>query len=438
MSKKIHLNAFEMNCVGHISHGLWKHPRNKRHCYTNLDYWTELACLLEKGLFDAIFLADVVGIYDVYKHNKDTAVAEAVQIPANDPLMIISAMAYVTKHLSFAVTFSTTYEQPYAFARRMTTLDHLTNGRLAWNVVTSHLASADKNYGIDRKVNHDERYNLADEFIEVCYKLWEYSWEENAVIRSLERKIYTDPSKVHEINHFGKFFNVPGPHLCEPSPQRTPVIYQAGMSERGREFAAKHAECVFLGGKDIESLKFSIQDIRNKAENYGRNPYHLKFFAGICVIVAETREEVYLKIEEYQRFWSLEGNIAHFCGGSGIDLSQFSRNDLIGDNTVEEIINNLSRFDGKWFKVICGTPLEVTDQIQYFVNATGIDGLNLVQFISYESFDDFINLVIPELQRRGIYRNNYNEGTYREKIFGKGESYLLDDHFGTKYRVNSP
>ena len=150
MKKQIHLNAFEMNCVGHISHGLWTHPENNRHRYTDLTYWTELAQLLEYGKFDAIFLADVVGVYDVYRGGSETAIREAVQIPVNDPFLLVPAMALVTKHLAFAVTASTTYEHPWGHARRMSTLDHLTNGRVAWNVVTSYLPSAARNYGLDQ------------------------------------------------------------------------------------------------------------------------------------------------------------------------------------------------------------------------------------------------------------------------------------------------
>ncbi|ABO68832.1 LLM class flavin-dependent oxidoreductase [Geobacillus thermodenitrificans] len=434
MTKKIHINAFEMNCVGHIAHGLWRHPENQRHRYTDLNYWTELAQLLEKGKFDALFLADVVGIYDVYRQSRDTAVREAVQIPVNDPLMLISAMAYVTKHLAFAVTFSTTYEHPYGHARRMSTLDHLTKGRIAWNVVTSHLPSADKNFGIKKILEHDERYDLADEYLEVCYKLWEGSWEDNAVIRDIENNIYTDPSKVHEINHSGKYFEVPGPHLCEPSPQRTPVIYQAGMSERGREFAAKHAECVFLGGKDVETLKFFVDDIRKRAKKYGRNPDHIKMFAGICVIVGKTHDEAMEKLNSFQKYWSLEGHLAHYGGGTGYDLSKYSSNDYIGSISVGEIINNMSKLDGKWFKLSVGTPKKVADEMQYLVEEAGIDGFNLVQYVSPGTFVDFIELVVPELQKRGLYRVDYEEGTYREKLFGKGNYRLPDDHIAARYR----
>lgn len=166
-----------------------------------------------------------------------------MQVPANDPMLIVPAMAQATTHLSFAVTISTTYEHPFSLARRLSTLDHLTNGRVAWNIVTTAVTSAARNFGLSEVIQHDNRYDIADEFLEVCYKLWEGSWEDDAVV--LENGIYADPAKVHEINHQGQYFKVEGPHLCEPSLQRTPVIYQAGNSDRGRKFAARHAECVF-------------------------------------------------------------------------------------------------------------------------------------------------------------------------------------------------
>ncbi|MCS0542529.1 NtaA/DmoA family FMN-dependent monooxygenase, partial [Aeromonas veronii] len=242
MTKQIRLNVFDMTSAMHNSHGLWKHPNSERHTqYKDLDYWIDLAKLLERGKFDAVFFADVLGIYDVYKQSKHPSIRDGVQVPLNDPAFVVPAMASVTEHLSFAVTVSTTYEHPFGHARRFSTLDHLTKARIAWNIVTSYLPNAARNFGLPEMLKHDARYDLADEFLEVSYKLWEGSWEDNAVIADASQEILIDPSKVHEINHKGEYFSVEGPHLSEPSIQRTPVIYQAGTSERGKEFAAKHA-----------------------------------------------------------------------------------------------------------------------------------------------------------------------------------------------------
>ncbi len=188
----------------------------------------------------------MLGIYDVYHQSAEHALTGAVQVPVNDPLQIEPAMAAVTKHLGFGVTTSISFEHPYPFARRISTLDHLTKGRVGWNIVTSYLESGSKNLGLKTQVNHDNRYDIADEYLEVLYKLWEGSWEEGSVLRDRESGIFADYKKVHPIQHEGKYFTVPGIHICEPSPQRTPVLYQAGASSRGQKFASQNAECVFI------------------------------------------------------------------------------------------------------------------------------------------------------------------------------------------------
>ncbi|GCL73191.1 MULTISPECIES: LLM class flavin-dependent oxidoreductase [Paenibacillus] len=453
MPKKMHLNAFEMNCVGHLAHGLWRHPDNTRHRYTDITYWTELAQLLERGKFDALFLADVVGVYDVYKQGDETALRESVQIPCNDPFFVVPPMALVTKHLGFAVTSSTTYEHPFGHARRMSTLDHLTKGRIAWNVVTSYLPSAARNFGLEHMVRHDERYEIAEEYMDVSYKLWEGSWEDDAVIRDVQKQIYTDPDKVHFIHHEGKYFKVPGPHLSQPSLQRTPVIYQAGTSARGRAFAAKHAEAVFLGGGTVDRLRQYGEDIRRQARAFGRNPEHIKLFAGVATIVGRTKEEAQRKYEEYARLYSVEGVLAHYGGGSGYDLSAYDPEDDLeyvetdhGQTSaaqftkhspkklkVREVVKTLGTIGGRGLFVV-GTAEEVADRLQYWVEEAGIDGFNVSQFLSPGTLQDFVELVVPELQKRKLFRENYEETTLRERLFGKGTVQLPEGHPGSVYR----
>src|SRR6218665_2433602 len=193
--KKIVLNAFNMNCVGHINHGLWTHPRDRSQDYNTLEYWTSLAATLERGLFDGLFIADIVGVYDIYQGNVDTTLRESIQLPVNDPTLLVSAMAAVTQHLGFGVTVNLTYEQPYLLARRFSTLDHLTRGRIGWNIVTGYLDSAARNLGLPRRA-HDDRYDQADEYMDVVYKLWEHSWDDDAVQRDRARGVYVDPAKV--------------------------------------------------------------------------------------------------------------------------------------------------------------------------------------------------------------------------------------------------
>lgn len=452
MTKQIHMNAFEMNCVSHITHGLWAHPANSRHRYTEIEYWTELAQLLERGLFDAVFIADVIGTYDVYRGSRDPAVREALQIPNNDPLLVIPAMALVTRHLAFAATFSTTYEPPFTHARRMSTLDHLTRGRVGWNIVTSYLPNAAKNFGLDHMVKHDERYEIADEYLDVCYKLWEQSWEDDAVVRDRERRVYTDPAKVHEIGHDGKYFKVLGPHLSEPSPQRTPVLYQAGTSGRGKRFAARHAEAIFLGGSSVEAVRENITEIRRLAAAEGRDPSHIKMFPSLQVIVGRTKQEAEAKRDEIQRYLSIEGLLAHYAGSSGFDLSAYDPDDVLEyrdtdhgqtaarrftegpKRTVREVIEQMGRLGDRTLFFVCGTPGEVADRMQYWMEETGLDGYNLTQHLTPRTFQDFIDLVVPELQRRGLYRQSYEAGTYRERLFGKGVARLPAGHPAAAYR----
>lgn len=242
---EIRLNAFDMNCVSHQASGLWRHPRDQSANYRSLRYWTDLARTLERGLFDALFLADVLGVYDVYGQSPDAALRNGAQIPVNDPAMLISAMAGVTEHLGFGLTATLSYEHPFPFARRMSTLDHLTEGRIGWNIVTGYLNSAAKSTGKPAQTKHDQRYAIADDYLDVVYKLWETSWENNAVLRDKQSGIFTDPSKVHRIQHDGPFFSLDAIHLAEPSPQRTPVLFQAGASLAGSN-SRQHTQNVCL------------------------------------------------------------------------------------------------------------------------------------------------------------------------------------------------
>ena len=233
--RRMLLNAFTMNCVSHIQHGLWVREESRQLDYTSLDPWVELSRLLERGCFDALFLADVVGVYDTYRGGPETSIREAMQIPVNDPAMLVPAMAHATEHLGFAFTSSVLQAQPFTFARTLSTLDHLTRGRIAWNIVTSYLPNAGANLGLGGLPAHNDRYDRGDEYLEVVYKLWEGSWEDDAVVADTERGVYADPRKIHSIDHVGAYYEVAGPHLCEPSPQRTPLLFQAGSSARGRE-----------------------------------------------------------------------------------------------------------------------------------------------------------------------------------------------------------
>ncbi len=451
MKKQLHVNLFEMNCVSHIIHGMWLHPDNNRHRFNDLDFWTELAELAEYGSLDAIFLADVVGTYDEFRNGPETSLREAMQIPANDPLLLIPAMAQVTRGLGFGATFSSTYEPPFAFARRMSTLDHLTKGRVGWNIVTSYLPNAARNFGLDNEVPHDQRYLIADEYLDVLYKLWEGSWDDDAVIQDRDHRIYTDPAKVRYINHAGPHFRVQGPHLSEPSPQRTPLLFQATGSNAGKAFAAKHAEVVFTGGMNAEAVRANIADMRTRTRGAGRDLQHIKFITTAAIIVGRTADEVSAKLDDYRRYMSVAARLAH--SQSRIDYLRYPPEEKIGDivarkddgwdqipprfrpeQTIGEVVAQLQSVDyGRYF--IAGTPEVVADAIEGWLDKDDLDGINLIQYLSFTTARDFIELVVPELRRRGRFRERYTPGeTLRERLIGPGHARLSDDHYGARYR----
>ncbi|WP_010221207.1 LLM class flavin-dependent oxidoreductase [Pseudomonas donghuensis] len=447
--KKILLNAFNMNCVGHINHGLWTHPRDNSSQYKTLEYWTELARLLERGLFDGLFIADIVGVYDVYQQSVDVALKESIQLPVNDPLLLVSAMAAVTRNLGFGLTANLTYEPPYLFARRLSTLDHLSRGRVGWNIVTGYLDSAAKAMGLDQQPEHDRRYDQADEYLQVLYKLWEGSWEDGAVLNDRQQRVYAQPDKVHKINHQGEFYRVEGYHLCEPSPQRTPVLFQAGSSERGLSFAGSHAECVFISGQNKAATRAQVDKVRAAAVAAGRDPQAIKVFMGLTVIVARTEEQAKAKHAEYLRYASAEAGVAHFASSTGIDFSEYELDEpiqYVKSNAIQSATKHLQNNDwtrrklleqhalGGRYITLIGSPTQVADALESWVAETGLDGFNLARTVTPESYVDFIDLVIPELQRRGSYKTAYEQGSLREKLFASDQPHLPADHPGASYR----
>src|ERR1700726_1827431 len=314
MKKQIRLNAFAMNCVAHQAPGLWASPRDRTSEDNRLPYLTDLARTLERGRFDGLFLADVLGVSDVFGGNPNAALRNATQTPCNDPLLLIPAMAAVTEHLGFGVTSNLSYEPPYPFARRMSPLDHLTEGRIGWNVVTGYLDSAARAAGKDKQTAHDDRYDVADEYMEVVYKLWEGSWEDDAVLRDRTRGIFTDPAKVHRVKHQGNHYRLDAIHLSEPSPQRTPVLYQAGTSPRGRQFAARHAECVFMSGPSAKIIAPRVAGIGAAGAKAGRNRAENLMLSMMTIILGRTEVEASAKSADYRRHISPEGALALMSG----------------------------------------------------------------------------------------------------------------------------
>jgi long-chain alkane monooxygenase len=451
MAKEIRLNAFEMNCVAHQSPGLWRHPRDRSREYRRLDGWIELAKTLERGLFDGLFLADVLGVYDVFGASPAAALRHATQTPVNDPLLLVPAMAAATRNLGFGVTVTLSYEPPFPFARRMSTLDHLTEGRIGWNVVTGYLDSAAKGMGQSGQRAHDDRYAVAEDYMEVVYKLWEGSWADNAVVADAKKGVFTRPDRVRKVRHDGSHYQLDALHLSEPSPQRTPVLYQAGTSPAGRAFAARHAECVFMSGPSKKAIAPRVAAIRELAAAAGRDPMGILMFAMMTVIVAPTDEEAHAKLADYRRYVDPEGALTLMSGWTGVDFSEFDPDQIVEHVDREAgrtALENITRADPdrRWTvrevaehvsiggigPVIVGSPATVADQLEGWIEDTDLDGFNLAFVVRPETFVDVADLLVPELQRRGRYKTAYRDGTLREKLFG--DARLGPEHPAARHR----
>ena len=405
MAREIRLNAFEMNCVTHQSPGLWRHPRDRSRDYRALKPWVELAQTLERGLFDGIFLADVLGIYDVFGGSPDAALAHATQVPVNDPLLLVPAMAAATQHLGFGVTVTLSYEPPFPFARRMSTLDHLTGGRIGWNIVTGYLDSAGRAAGQGGQRRHDDRYAVAEEYMEVVYKLWEGSWADDAVVADRETGVFTRPDHVRRIRHVGEHYNLDALHLSEPSPQRTPVLYQAGTSPAGRAFAGRHAECVFMSGPSIQVIAPRVAAIRSAAREAGRDPDAIRIFGMMTAIVAPSDAEAQVLLADYRRYADPVGALTLMSGWTGVDFAALPLDSIVEhveNDAGRTALENITRADPqrRWTvrevaehvciggigPVVVGSPATVADAFEDWIDRTGLDGFNLTFAVRPETF----------------------------------------------------
>jgi long-chain alkane monooxygenase len=431
----IRLNAFDMATVGHIQHGLWTHPRDNSVGYHQLEHWLELARLLERGLFDGLFLADVLGIYDVLGGAPDAAIRGGVQVPLLDPLLTVPAMAAVTTNLGFGVTANLSYEAPYLFARRMSTLDHLTAGRIGWNIVTGYLDSAARAMGLPAQAMHDDRYAAADEYMEVVRRLWTESWEDGAVLADRARGVHAEPTRVHRVRHEGAQHRIDAHHLVAPSPQRVPVLYQAGASARGVAFAARHAECVFLNGGPAAAVRAQVEALRVAAA-----PRRLMVFVGATPVMGHTAAEAEEKLAEYRRHASVEGALAHAAASLGIDFARFADDEPIiaESNAIQSNVTAMARASGGVLtkrglvdqfilgsrqKPMVGSVEQVAERLIAFAAETGADGFNLSRTVAPECWREAVEWLVPALQERGAYKREYAPGTYREKLFGPGARY---------------
>lgn len=448
MSKPLSFSAFVMNTASHIIQGLWRDKEGHQLNFNDVELWVSLAQKLENGGFDTIFFADVVGLYGNHRGGWEYHASNGLQIPSNDPMVLLSALAVNTKKIGLAFTAAPLQEPPFNFARRVSTLDHISKGRIAWNIVTSSLENAFRNFGYDGLVSHDDRYQWADEYVDVLYKLWEGSWEEDALLQDRDSGIHADPQKIHKINHVSERYNVEGPHLVSPSPQRTPVLFQAGSSAAGRDFAAQHAEAVFIVSPDPANARMLIEETRNLAVQYGRDPYDIRFYQGLSFVIGETEEEARRKERELEQKIDYDMMIAHMAGGMGIDLGNVSLDTPLENVKTEGVqstfqwlkqstqgqtptVRDLAKLRSRNSRIV-GTPETIADQLELWQEA-GVDGVNVINATIPGSYEEFISSVMPVLRKRGLAREQHVQPeTLRHQLFG--ENRLSERHPAAKYR----
>jgi long-chain alkane monooxygenase len=380
--RPLHFAALVMNATEHVIQDTWRRPLARQADFDDLENWVRLARTLERGRFDAVFFADVVGHSAPWRRDERGPFETGFQTPSSDPSVLAGAIAYVTDHVGIAFTASVLQEHPFHFARRISALDHASKGRIAWNIVAEGPPDA-----------------RAEEYFDVTYKLWEGSWEDDALRQDGRAGSPGEYAKVHGINHRGPQYQVAGPHLVSPSPQRTPLLFQAIASEADRAFAAQNAEAVFIQSPRLAAVARETADIRSRAASHGRLPEDIKFFQGLHVITGGTETEARRKAAELDE-----------RTGYGVQPST---------STAAS-----SR--------IVGTPEQISDELARWQDA-GIDGINLVNARNPESYEEFVDHVTPVLRERGLMQRDYAEGTLRHKLFGRGDR-LSERHPAARYR----
>ena len=407
---------------------------------------------LDAAGFDFLFFADALG----YPMNDagdvpEVVIREAVQFPIHDPLTLIGALAATVDRLGFVVTGSTTSEAPYLLARRFATLDHLTAGRIGWNIVTSDNQQAlTRLLGMDRITPHDRRYDRADEFVDVALELWEGGWSDDAVRADKDAGVFSDPAAVHRIRHDGEFFHVDGYFPVTPSVQRTPTLFQAGASPRGRDFAARVAECVFIQERDPERAAATVRDIRDRVERLGRPRDAVSIINSLSVVVADSREEAAARRRDLTATPSREAMAALFLGWSGVDLLGLDPELPVDDLATEVGQTTLGMYQGQGLTVgeamdrlagtlsgtkVTGTPEEAADELIRLADEEDVDGFLIEHsYGGMATYRDFIDDVMPILRRRGAIPEEPRGGTLRERLTSATTPRLPAEHPGSSFR----
>ncbi len=428
MTKRLmHLTGFMLYCPAPHTQLSWVYPREKiRYQWHEVEYWEEIARTLEEGCFDAFFFADG------WSGGNAASTRWAIQFPTHDPLTLIPRLSAVTDRLGFAATMSTSFYPPFMLARKLASLDHVTKGRIGWNIVTSINDAEGRNFGVELPP-HDERYDRADEYLDLVCQLWD-SWEPDAVIMDMENKVFADPAKVHRIDFQGKWYASAGPLNVIPSPQGRPVLFQAGASERGRDFAARWAECVFAAGGQPEKVVAFRRDLEGRMADFGRDPASLQIISACGPIVAASEQEARERAAEISERIPIEAAIANMSGHWNLDLTKYPPGTRLsalgdvdgtrgmvemykadGDPTLAEVAKTYLNMAGQ--DPFIGTPAKVADTLQWLFEDGQIDGFQFSpQWYAPDYFRDIVDLLIPELRKRGLTRTAYRGSTLRDHL----------------------
>lgn len=445
--KKLRFGLFENAQTNDSGTSTWRHPQSERHDFDTLDYWVNIARICEDAKLDFLFLADAWGWADVKGQRPDICTTEGLDLPRLDPAIVGAALLSATDKLGIVMTGSTLLEQPYAFARRMQSLDHLSNGRIGWNVVTTGTAeTAVAAFGVPM-VPHDERYDMADDFMTLVYKLFEGAWERGALERDKQGR-YADPAKVHRISHEGPYFRSNGYGNAAYSPQGTPVLFQAGSSDRGKQFGGKHGECIFLGGGSIEKLAGQVKSIRDEAVANGRAPNAIKIMSAFSCVVAPTGAEARRKHQDILDAQTPDVAVASYAWFTGLDLSSYDRDTKMsalhtelsqtqvarfGDKTVGDVLKDWHAH-GVRTNPFVGTPEQMADIMCDMAEQADLDGFLFTPLIQPTSTLDFVEQVMPVLRARGVAATDYEADSLRERLVGTSSPILRDDHPGASFR----
>jgi len=419
---------------GHL--GGWRHKDSWDDTVMNLDHAIEIAKIAERGKIDLLFMADGNAVRQMDKPALFAANSPSDRPAVFEPLTLMSAVAMHTKHIGFLATATTTYEEPYLLARKFASLDHISKGRACWNIVTTSFPGDALNFSRAEHVEHELRYERAREFVEVCKGLWD-SWAEDAFLQNKETGQYLEPSRVHTLAHKGKHFQIKGPLNVARMPQGYPVLFMAGQSEPGREFAAYAADCVFAVTDTKEGAQKFYADVKGRLGKYNRRPEDMRIIPGVGVYVGRTAAEADEFYEELQSLISPDLGVPYLSKLCNMDLSKYPLDgpmpteveNTIAIRSFRDSIVDMAKRDELTLRqtyqrvlpsmghvVFKGTPSQIADQMEDWYKSKACDGFNIMTPVLPRSLNEFVDLVIPELQRRGIFRKEYTGKTLRENM----------------------